>query len=262
MVSRIRPGHVLVLALVSIVALSGASCGRYFTATIQGYVKDQGLLSLGSVSGIVGATVKIYYSDPTGGGVDPFAVTTTAYNSTIPGWYSQKLIWQSDTPEFQDQGDVKSVWVVASQPDYKDSAAVQITGIVSDGQNQVPDITLVRQYFTASATGLVGRLSGGPPPTTFTGVDGVKIGLELNSADTVENDDYVTYSAGVLSGTTTVSGSFAFALVRWQNANATGAFDSKTVKLWFTPPSPGTPFSEVVTLNSGQTANVLGPFTY
>jgi hypothetical protein len=243
-------------------------CGRVSTADFSGYVKETA-----TGQGIVGATVSVYWSDPgtIPSTATPFASTTTGYNSQIPGYYSHKLIWSSASPAFQDAGDVTTVWVVASHPDFGVAQAVQVSGIVSSGQNVAPDIRLVRTGFSAIVTGQVTShivVSAGPPPV-YAGVSNVTVGIQLDATATTELDDYVTATTGSVSATgTTTLGVFTFSVpIKWTNALATSGTDTHTVKVWLTWPDLTVPAtigagskSYTVELASGTTPNIIGPF--
>jgi hypothetical protein len=237
-------------AMISALAVLAFSCGRYSNADVQGYVKDAG-----TGIGILGATVDVYLTDPSAGGATPFVSTSTSYNLQIPGWYAQRIMWYSDNPMFDDEGDMRGIWLVVSHPDFAASPPVSVPGVVSGTTNTVPDVLLTREYFTAmTVTGMVINASGA-------GINGTKVGLELDGTDTTENDDYIAYTTTyVPEGGTPVPGTFTFLNVRWQKTDSASAVsDVKEVKLWVTPPAGYSPTSAVVDINSGQIPNVLSP---
>jgi hypothetical protein len=210
--------------------------------------------------------VSVYWSDP---GTDPstatpFASTTTGFNSQIPGYYSHKLIWSNASPAFQDVGDVTTVWVVASHPDFGVAQAVRVSGIVSSGQNVAPDIRLVRTGFSAIVSGTVQHLVG-PTPT---GVNNVTVGIQLDATATVEADDYVTVTTGSVSAAGTALGVFTVSVpIKWTNVLATSGADVKRVKVWLSWPDLTVPAniaagstSYIVDIASGTTPNIIGPF--
>ena len=252
--------RIFLVVMLCLVGLVVVGCSWVNKADFYGYVKDKA-----TTAGIVGATVKLYLTDPgSDASATPFAETTTAYNSSIPGYFSYKLIWSNTAPAYQDQGDLATVWVKVTHPDFADSAVVKVAGVVSSAQNTAPDILLNRTGFSALVSGTVMTLVS----STLTGVNGVKVGLQLDSSASSEIDDYVSATTGVTSSGVTTQGVFAFSVpIKWTNATAPSGSDVKSVKIWLSWPAITVPTSLVagnksITVNilSGSSVNAIDPF--
>jgi hypothetical protein len=209
-------------AAVLAAALLAAGCTRYPSAEISGYVKDQAL-----GLGVTGATVRIYLSKPAAADADgAVAETTTAYNGQIPGYFDRKIMWATGSPAFQEQGDTITIWIGVTHPDFA-SHIVEVPGVLSGGQNIVPDVLTQRTGFsTGSLTGTLSRTAAPAQPVW-------KIGLDLALGPS-ESDDYVQYVTLVGSGPCTAA--FTFPNIHWSNTSPGGTgFDQKQVKLWIGP---------------------------
>jgi hypothetical protein len=204
----------------ALAALALAGCSRYPSAEVSGYVKDSGL-----TAGVVGATVRIYLSEPSAAdAAGAAAETATAYNLTVPGYFDRKIMWATSAPAFQEQGDTIPIWVSVTHPDFT-SRIVKVPGVLSGTQNIVPDILVQRQGFT------MGSLSGTVTVTNPLTPVIVKIGIDFDPASVTETDAYTVY-------TTCAGGAaspFSFANIHWTNTSPSGTgFDQKQVKLWIT----------------------------
>jgi len=201
MSSSIR--RVLVLVLLSFAL---ASCGRYFTAELSGYVKDSE-----SEDGVDGAVIRIYEKEPSTADESGFIVETASANSGgNGGYYNHRIIWQNLFPAFGSEGDTNSVWLGITHHDYL-SAIVEVRGLLSDTVNFVPDVLLDRAAFSVPT--VTGRVVG----PSGAGVNGVRVVLDVLS--TSDTEDYVT-------GSTTIGGEagrYEFTDVSWSDEDAAGS---------------------------------------
>jgi len=195
------------LLIVTILTTLLFGCGRYYSAEIAGYVRDSN-----NDNGINGAIIRMYLTKPesadSGGFIAETASMTSGGND---GYYNHKIIWQTTNPKFSDEGDSGSIWISVTHPDYT-SKIVEVSGIISDTVNVVPDIKLKRATFSCpTVTGKVVNVNG-------EGVNGVRVVLDLQS--TPDNDsDYVTT-------TTTLNnepGSYRFNNVTWRDEHPDSA---------------------------------------
>ncbi|MEW5813772.1 MAG: hypothetical protein AB1798_00010 [Spirochaetota bacterium] len=209
------------LSLLGLILLP-ASCGRYFSTEIAGYVKDAGREYSGMKVGINDATVKIYLNEPSAAGETGYMAETTTIPSSgqVPGYFSRTIMWYSSSPKYKEEGDSIDIWIAAEHSDFT-ARLVKVSGIVSDTQNLVPDIELTRVVFTAgTVTGTVTYSSNG--------VNDARVVLDLTPDNGVDNEDYVTITT--TSSETTTPGTFTFLNVKWRN-DAPVSISSDTIKI-------------------------------
>ncbi len=223
---------ILILATVAL-----ASCGRYYNAEIAGYIKDAS-----NGNGINGAIVRMYLNEPDSADSPDFIAETSSMTSGgNDGYYNHKIIWVTMNPEFGDEGDSGTIWIGVTQEDYV-SKVVQVSGIISDTLNVVPDIQLERATFSSpTVTGHVVNVNG-------EGVNGVRVVLDLQST-TDTDSDYVTT-------TTTINnepGSYRFNNVTWRDENPDSSdTDTENVTIYIDDPDYTSSSSITAQLTSGQ----------
>ncbi len=224
--------------------LSG--CGRYYTAEIAGYVKDSN-----NENGINGAIIRIYLSQPDNADSTNFIAETASMTySGNDGYYNHKIIWKSTDPDFADEGDSGTIWIGVTHPDYT-SEVIQVSGIISDTVNVVPDIKLDRATFSSpTVTGRVVNVNG-------EGVNGVRVVLDLQSTED-EDADYVTT-------TTTLNnepGSYRFNNVTWRDENPDSSdSDTENATISIDDPDYTSDTTLQVQLTSGQDNDIPDDIT-
>jgi hypothetical protein len=162
------------------------SCGkRVFSATLSGYVDEQGADPGSAGAGVNGAEVRVYLERPETGTEENYLVkTSTMTSGNQGGYWSHKVMWENWFPKFPDEGDSGTLYVSVRRPGYF-PRVVAVSGILSDSTNVVPTIELERIKM-ASLRGRVVNGSG-------QGVNGVSLTLDLQSTQAVR--DYVATTA-------------------------------------------------------------------
>lgn len=192
---------VFLLAAVSVLSSCG---GRYYSATISGYVNESKLDTNGNTVGVNGAQVSIYLVDPAlNAKAVPSIVTSSMTSGNNAGYWSHKVMWQTSTPSFADEGDSGTVWVKVMSKGYFPQT-VKVSGILSDASNVVPTVALVK-IVTTELKGRVVNKDGA-------GVNGINVILDLMST-TDNKADYAATTATVDG----VMGVFTFSDIAWQD---------------------------------------------
>lgn len=232
-----RPGTigtvVIFMILMMITALSscnGLGQGRYYSATISGYVNESKLDANGNTVGVNGAQVSIYLVDPSlNAKAVPSIVTSSMTSGNNAGYWSHKVMWQTATPSFADEGDSGTVWVKVMSKGYFPQT-VEVNGILSDASNVVSTIALVK-IVTTELKGRVVNKDGA-------GVNGVNVVLDLMSTEDNEAD----YSAttATVDG---VMGVFTFSNIAWEDTDSkprligSDGKATETIKLYIDDPN-------------------------
>ena len=213
---RRRRARVYRAALCSVVAaalllLSG--CGEFFyTSDIAGYVKDDD-----STEGIDGALIRVYLTEPSAATADGYVVETATMTSQgNPGYFSHRIIWRESAPDFGEEGDSGTIWIGVSHEDYFPKVA-QVSGVLSDTLNVVPDIKLARITFSSS------EVSGRVVDERGNGVNGVRVVLDLPATEDID-EDYVVQTATDPDDQTI--GAFTFEDIEWEDAAAVSTAES------------------------------------
>lgn len=194
-----------------------ASCGRYYSCDVAGYV-----INSSSRLGINGAQVRLYTDEPeTADAEDHIVETSTMTSGGNSGYFSHKIIWSNWFGTFGDEGDTGEVWIGVVHEDYQ-SVITQRTGLLSGTLNVIADITMERASFEMPL--LEGRITD----SYNAGVNGVRVVLDLDStAD--DGTDYVTVS-GEDGG---LDGVFSFTNIRWRDDDADSAgADTETAGIY------------------------------
>lgn len=230
--------------LVVIAAFGAVGCGRFYSAELAGYVKDEE-----NGAGVNGAVIRMYLREPDTADASGFIVETASMSAGgNAGYYSHRIIWQNLTPKFGEEGDSGDVWIGITHEDYAPRIA-HVRGILSDTVNTVPDILITRATFS------VPLVSGRVVNAAGTGVNGVRVVLDLQST-TDDDEDYV-------AATTTIdgeTGSFRIANVTWRDSAPDGTgFDTEPADIFVSDDSYEST-AVTATLTSDQDLNLPEPF--
>jgi len=219
-------------------------CGTYYDAEIAGYVKD-----MDTDAGINGAVIRMYLTEDDitaeeeaeDGSVYYIVETASMSSQGNDGYFSHKIMWQNAFGEFGSEGDSGEVWLKITHEDYIETTA-QVSGILSDTINLVPDILLDRATFsTPQLRGRVLNVSG-------EGVNGVRVVLDLSST-TEETEDYIT-TTGFSDGE---PGYYIFQEVTWRDEEPdSDAADTESASVSIDDPDYEYGSTLAVTLTSSQ----------
>ena len=195
------------LAASAVLALLAAACTRYYSGDIAGYIKD----SAGS-GGINGAVVRIYLSEPESADAPGFIVETASMTSGgNPGYFSHKIIWETATPTFGEEGDSGSVWLSVMHEDFI-PAVREVSGILSGTLNVVPDMLLDTVAFVAPRVRGSVILNG-------QATNGVRMVLQIPAEEEGEDpDEYVAITQTVDEQ----EGTYEFTDISWRDQEPDG----------------------------------------